>query len=92
MKILCPTNDDIWFWLMAVLRGTKICVPPLKERQVEVVCVPGTQEEGFTLSSINDRGENLFWKDFYRTLAYYPELDGILKREYEQLTQKEKRS
>lgn len=84
---ICPTNDDIWFWLMAVLNGTKICVPDTGKNNLDLVYVPGTQE-GPTLTSINDRGEMLFWKDFGRVLARYPELDAILKREYEQLTSK----
>lgn len=84
MKI-CPTNDDIWFWMMAVLNGTKICVPDTGKQNLELVYVPGTQE-GPTLTSINDRGENLFWKDFNRMLSYYPELDDIFKKEYEELT------
>lgn len=86
---LCPTNDDIWFWLMAVLNGTKVYAPEAqKDRQVELVYVPGTQE-GPTLCSINNEGEKLFWKDFERVLAYYPELDAILKKEYERLSEKE---
>ncbi len=86
---LCPTNDDIWFWLMAVLNGTKVCAPQSKKkRHIELIYVPGTQE-GPTLCSINNEGEKLFWKDFHRALAHYPELDGILKREYERLTAEE---
>lgn len=85
---LCPTNDDIWFWVMAVLNGTKICTPEAKKRQTEMIYVEGTQE-GPTLYSINIDGEKLFWKDFERVLAYYPELDAILKKEYERLSEKE---
>lgn len=86
---LCPTNDDIWFWLMAVLNGTKIYAPDIRKRQTELVYIAGTQE-GPTLWSVNIDGEMLLWKDFARTLAYYPEVDDILKKEYAQLTQKEK--
>ena len=26
--LLMPTNDDVWFWGMAVKKGSKICVNP----------------------------------------------------------------
>ena len=80
---LCPTNDDIWFWLMAVLNGTQIAVP--QRRQNKLVYVADTQK-GPTLSKINDQGEGLFWRDFNSILEYYPELDVKLRTEYQQRT------
>lgn len=80
---LCPTCDDIWFWLMAVLNNVKICVP--QRSDLNLIYVKGTQE-GPTLFSINDRGENLFWKAFYNVLAQYPILDQMLREEYRRLT------
>ena len=39
---LAPTNDDIWFWLMAVLNGAKINV--VRRNLPRVEAVKGTQE------------------------------------------------
>lgn len=78
----CPTNDDIWFWFMAVLHGTKIYVPP--KVNPGLIYVHGTQK-GPTLSSINDKGEMLFWKDFYSMLSLYPVVDKIFREEYKRL-------
>jgi hypothetical protein len=85
MKI-CTTNDDIWFWLMAVLNEKKISVPSNAQRGL--LYVKGTQE-GPTLTSVNDHGENLFWKNFNSMLEYYPELDKRLREEYEFIKIKE---
>lgn len=80
---LCPTNDDIWFWLMGALNGTMVKIPD--QKQVHLLYVGNTQN-GFTLSSINDRGERLFWKDFHAMLSAYPALDSLLKAEYRRMT------
>lgn len=78
MKI-CDTNDDIWFWLMAVLKGTKIHMPEKNDSKIRYV---EHTQEGPTLSSKNDRGEKLFWVQFKNMLEYYPEVDKILKEAY----------
>lgn len=71
---LAPTNDDQWFWLQAVLKGTKIRV--VDEPEIKANYIEGSQEVG--LYNINDKGEKLFWKDFNRLLDYYPRLRKIL--------------
>ena len=76
---LAPTNDDIWFWLMAVLNGAKINV--VKNNIPRIEAIKGTQE-GECLNKINDSGEGLLWKDFHRLLGEYPQLDDILRNEY----------
>lgn len=76
---ICATNDDIWFWLMAVLNGVKVRVPA--RNMIKIHYVEGTQE-GPTLSSVNDHGERLFWVQFGNMLEHYPQLDGILRKEY----------
>lgn len=83
---LAPTNDDIWFWLMAVLNGVKINVIQDAIPDLEYV---GCTQEGVCLNQVNDRGEKLFWKDFYRMLEYYPEIDGILRKEYSNIEKRE---
>lgn len=68
---LSPTNDDQWFWFMAVLNGTKICVvddPIIHSKPVE-----GTLKDG--LWRVNDQGDKLFSKQFAALLSYYPEFE-----------------
>ena len=81
-KKLAPTNDDIWFWFMAVLNKKKINV--VRHNTPELVYVGDTQE-GECLNNINDKGENLFWKDFYRMLDAYPNVNEIFKTEYQRM-------
>ena len=80
---ICPTNDDIWFWLMAVLNKTKVMSP--HNKQSILVYVPGTQE-GQTLTKVNDHGAHLFWKDFHSVMDHYPILDNMLREEYNRMT------
>lgn len=77
-KKLCPTNDDIWFWLMAVRMGIKVGVPDNPELRLVYV---GNTQEGVSLTKINDHGQHLFWKDFYAVLAEYPEVEERLQKE-----------
>lgn len=79
---ICSTNDDIWFWLMAVRHGVRISVP---EQNIPALHYVERTQAGPTLSSRNDRGENLFWVQFYNMLEQYPEIDRILRTEQEKL-------
>ena len=74
---LAPTNDDQWFWLMAALNGVGVRVA--KNKEIELNYTDGSQEVGLFL--INDRGDNLFWKDFNRLMEHYPQLKKLLKKE-----------
>lgn len=67
---LAPTNDDQWFWLMAVLNDTKIRV--VHDNECKLHYVPNTQDN--CLSTTNDGDDNLFWRDFDRIINYYPVL------------------
>ena len=69
MMRLAPTNDDQWFWIQGILNNVRVRV--VDNPDIQAHYVPGTQETGLT--HINDKGEKLFWKDFFRLLAYYPE-------------------
>lgn len=83
---LAPTNDDIWFWIMAVKNDTKILV--VENNLPQPKYVEGTQE-GKCLTKINDSGENLFWVDFNRVLSYYPEVEKKFYKEFEFISQYE---
>lgn len=79
---ICKTNDDIWFWLMAVLNRKKVYCPI--SDNVDIIEVKRAKKTP-SLTSINDNGEHLFWKDFYNMLKYYPEIDKMLKDEYDKV-------
>lgn len=73
---LAPTNDDIWFWLMAVLNDTRIKVIPNN--------IPDPAEldetlEGPCLTQINDHGDNLFYKQLENVLNHYNGLEDKIK-------------
>jgi lipopolysaccharide biosynthesis glycosyltransferase len=51
----CPHGDDLWFWGMAVLNGTKI--QTVKDSHFKLVDVPGTQETALWKSNVLG-GEN----------------------------------
>ena len=83
---LAPTNDDVWFWFQAVLKGTRIRV--VEKPNIKLNFVPKSQN--VALNKINDRGQKLFWKDFNKMLDYYTELKSILIKDYEEMTNKKK--
>ena len=65
---LAPTNDDIWFWLMAVLNNTKIV--QIKNNIDEPAELEETQN-GPCLCQINDNGENLFYIQLENVFKHY---------------------
>ena len=83
---LAPTNDDIWFWLQAVLKGTRIRV--VENPNIKLNYIPNSQKVG--LYKVNDHGKKLFWKDFNQMLNYYTGLKTILIKDYEEMTNQKK--
>lgn len=75
---LAPTNDDIWFWFMAILNDVK--VRPVTAPYPRPVAVVGA-ERTEKLTTINDHGEKKFWQQFYVLLKHYPEIDKKLRDE-----------
>lgn len=76
---LAPTNDDIWFWHMGALAGMRCNV--VKHSYPALYFVKDSQED--SLSAVNDAGERLFWKQFANMLEHYPQLDTLLRAEWE---------
>lgn len=78
-KMLAPTSDDIWFWLMAVLNGYDAHV--VKNNIARLFYIPGAQEVG--LCKTNDvGGENRpFLVHLKNVLRAYPELVPMLEKE-----------
>ena len=70
---LTPNADDIWFWAMAVLNGTKINV--IENNISDIYVIDGTQGSGLW-RSINISGENdIKLKNFF---SNYKDLKNIL--------------
>lgn len=80
---LAPTNDDQWFWFMAMLNKVKIRV--VDNPDIEAHYIKGTQEK--SLCNINDKGKNLFWNDFNNMIRYYPDIKTIMLSENEKHTE-----
>ena len=77
---LCETNDDIWFWSMAVLAGTRTAT--LKGNYSVASYVEGTQESFNSLYRRNEYG-GLFERDYFKMIEEYPSLQDILLKEFE---------
>lgn len=77
-KKIIPTQDDIWFWAMAVLAGTKIRLN--KGYSYNHTTVENTQD--FGLCKLNNRkSKGVSGKDGFNILAEnYPEIIEILKK------------
>lgn len=78
---LAPTNDDIWFWFMAIKAGTRINV--VKGNHPKPVDAYGSQST-IKLTDINDNGDMLFWSQFNNLISYYPEIRNALISEMKQ--------
>lgn len=78
---LAPTNDDIWFWFMAIKAGTRINV--VKGNHPKPVDAYGSQST-IKLTDINDNGDMLFWSQFNDLISYYPEIRNALISEMKQ--------
>ena len=78
---LCPHGDDIWFWTMALLNGTKIAIPPQPYKNL-VYTNPereaNANDDG-TLFAVNGAGGNDV--QLANVLAAYPELGALLQAE-----------
>jgi hypothetical protein len=64
-----PTNDDIWFWAMAALNGTKVAIVPNAIKNLPLAA--GSQEVGlWNENNVNDRNN----KALFAVMEYYPKL------------------
>ena len=74
---IARTNDDLWFWLMGVLNGTKVRM--IGGNSFKLYYVGQTQQ--ISLTSINDHGELLYYKQLNKIFERYPEVLSRLKEE-----------
>lgn len=66
---ICPTGDDLWFWTMAVLNGTKVRI--VKDSSFRLEFVPGTQEEALWIGNVSGGGNDRMLKELS---VRYPEV------------------
>lgn len=76
---LAKTNDDIWFWFMAIRNNYRINV--VENNMAKPKYVEGTQD-GACLCKINDKGEKLFERDLYQMLKFYPDVEQKLLTDF----------
>jgi hypothetical protein len=74
---LAKTNDDLWFWTQAVLKGIKIKVVEKGYPTPKII----VDSQKIALWKINNIGPKLFWKDLNKILNYYKNLKNILINE-----------
>lgn len=78
-KSIIPTQDDIWLWGMAVLKGTKIQLN--KGYSANLITVENTQNSGLCKLN-NKKSKGLSGKDGFNIMVQnYPEILEILKKE-----------
>lgn len=77
IKNLIPTYDDIYFWAMAVLKGTKIAL--VENRDLNLYNVEDTQDEA--LCKINNNTNISPKEAFNRMFEEYPQLIDMLKKD-----------
>lgn len=76
---LAPTNDDIWFWFMAILNKRRIHVVKYNKPQPLDIYEANSSPK---LTTINDNGKKLFWVQFKQLIEYYPQVKTALEIEY----------
>lgn len=74
---LAPTNDDIWFWAMAMVNGNKVCW--VKDNAYIRYYVEGSQEETPCLKTMNNHGENLKQIQTKSVFEAYNLYDNLLR-------------
>lgn len=78
---IAPTNDDIWFWLMAARAGLPCNV--VQGSEPALFYVEGSQEQ--TLTKVNNQGECLFWKQLGAVMEKFHDAVEILDDEWKRV-------
>lgn len=76
---LAPTNDDIWFWLMAALKGYYPKV--VRGNIAKLFYVPGTQQCGLCRTNDSGGGQRPFLVQLKNVLRAYPALPALFETE-----------
>ena len=78
---IAPTNDDVWFWLMAARAGLPCNV--VRGSEPALFYVEGSQEQALT--KVNDQGERLFWRQLKAVLERFPDAAEVLDGEWDRV-------
>lgn len=76
---IARTNDDLWFWLMGVLNGTRVRM--VGDNSFALYYVGETQL--YSLTAINDHGQMLYDQQLEAIFKRYPQTLERLKEEFE---------
>ena len=80
IKTLIPTHDDIYFWIMAVLNGTKVKL--VKNKDINFYAVKGTQEYGLCKANNASQKTGMSPAEaFEKILTKYPQAYKLIERE-----------
>lgn len=79
IKSLILTHDDIYFWIMAILKGTKVCL--IKNKDVNIYNVENTQEKALCKQHCNNSEGMCSDVAFAKILEYYPQAFDLLEKE-----------
>lgn len=79
---IAPTNDDIWFWLMAMRAGLPCNV--VHGSEPALFFVEGSQ--GQALFKVNNQGECLYWKQLTALLEKFNDAAEILDDEWRRVS------
>jgi len=71
---ICPDGDDLWFWSMAVLNGTKIRT--VKDSDFKLDFVSGTQETALWIKNVRGSGNDHMLRALHMR---HPEIHTIIK-------------
>lgn len=71
---LAPTNDDLWFWFMGILAGTKVRVIDNNYLMAKTI----KETEGSGLNYYNNGNNDPFLKQMNNLFNHYPEVKDIL--------------
>ena len=77
---VAPTNDDIWFWAMAVRNGTKVRVPV---NAFDLLAMTDAESQNASALAIVNESNDLYTKSVHAILGLYPDIVKILKEEQE---------
>ena len=79
IKNLIPTHDDIYFWVMAILNKTKICM--IKNADINLYTVKDTQQSGLCKINKTNKFGMSPKEAFQRIFNEYPEAYDLIEEE-----------
>lgn len=78
---LCPHNDDLWFWAMAIMNGTKVNIIKNCTGRPDIA---EWEPDAERLSRHN--GQKEFWEEWENIQNKFPVIKHILLEEYQNVT------